>query len=96
MPRPPTRLNLVREIRKSIQNGTPYSITFTAVASCKPALTAKQRQAIESDLRENYERWAASWIYPRLDELERILMGKPRETHPASLANRVFKGKGKR
>ncbi len=64
-------LMLTNDIRHSVRNAVPWSL------SPDTRLPPEEKARLEAQLRQRFELWADTWVLSRLDEIDKALGYKP-------------------
>ncbi len=59
------RRTILKELRQSVLNGAPHSLTFAPTGN----MTGEQKQILQTYLNENFKLWTETWLLPKIEEL---------------------------
>jgi hypothetical protein len=66
------RQRLLAELREHVENAAPFALTFKPTGD----LNARQIKELEAILEASFRNWAATWIFPWIDEIEAAWVGE--------------------
>lgn len=65
----PYKQRLIDELREHVRHAVPFDLVFKPTAR----LTDSEKARLEASLKEAFELWADTWVYPWIDRIEEAL-----------------------